>query len=330
MSITVTGATGRFGRLAIEALLRRGVPAGQVVAAGRDLTEIADLSGRGVTVRYADYDDPASLRAAFAGADRLLFVSGSEIGRRVPQHQAVITAAAQARVGLIAYTSAPKADTSDMMLAEDHRVTERALAGSGLPYVFLRNGWYLENYTATLPAILEHGLFGAAGDGLISGAARADLAEAAAAVIAGEGHRNAVYELGGTPFTLTELASEITRVSGHEVAYTDLSEEAYASMLMAAGVPGRMAAVLADTHRAAAKGGLYIEGDDLPRLLGRPATPLAEVIRAALNITGPGNGYPPRAGMRPARGTATGQATRPLQAGTGNAHAIFSVPQTWP
>lgn len=282
MSIIVTGATGPFGRLAIEALLRRGVPASQIVAVGRSLTKIADLSGRGVTVRRADYDDPASLRAAFAGAGRLLFVSGSELGRRMPQHQAVITAAAEAGVGLVAYTSAPKADTSDMMLAEEHRATEHALTGSGLPWVFLRNGWYLENYIAMLPAILAHGLFGAAGDGLISGAARADLAEAAATVVTGEGHRNKVYELGGTPFTLTELAAEISRISGREVRYTDLSEEAYASMLMAAGVPEPMAAVLADTQRAAAKGDLYIEGDDLPRLLGRPATPLAEVIRAAL------------------------------------------------
>lgn len=284
MSIIVTGATGPFGRLTIEALLRRGVPAGQIVAVGRNVTKIDDLSGRGVTVRRADYDDPASLRAAFAGAGRLLFVSGSELGRRVPQHQAVITAAAEAGVGLVAYTSAPKADTSNMMLAEEHRATEHALTGSGIPWVFLRNGWYLENYTAMLPAILAHGLFGAAGDGLISGAARADLAEAAAAVMAGEQPPNMVYELGGTPFTLTELAAEISRVSGREVRYTDLSEEAYASMLMAAGVPEPKAAALADTQRAAAKGDLYIEGDDLPRLLGRPATPLAEVIRAALNL----------------------------------------------
>jgi len=283
MSITVTGATGPFGRLAIEALLRRGVPAGQITAVGRDVTKIAGLSGRGVTARRADYDDPASLRAAFAGADRLLFVSGSQLGRRVRQHQAVIRAAAQAGVGLVAYTSAPKAGTSDMMLAAEHRATEQALTGSGLPWVFLRNGWYLENYTAMLPAILAHGLFGAAGDGLISGAARADLAEAAAAVIADEAPPNTVYELGGTPFTLSELAAEISRVSGREVHYTDLSQDAYASMLIAAGVPEPIAAALADTQRAAAQGALFIEADDLPRLLGRPATPVAEVIGAALS-----------------------------------------------
>lgn len=282
MTIVVTGATGPFGGLAIDALLRRGVPAGQIIAAGRDPGKLASLRDRGVTVRQADYDDPPSLRAAFAGADRLLFVSGSEVGRRIPQHQAVVAAAREAGVSLVAYTSSPHADTSDMTLAVEHRATEQALTDSGLRYAFLRNGWYIENYTATLPAILEHGLIGAAGDGLISAAARADLAEAAAAVVAGDGHQNQVYELGGAPFTLTGLAAEISRLSGRDVRYTDLPEEAYARALMDAGLPEPVASLLADSDRAAAKGALYVEGDDLPRLLGRPVTPLAEVIRAAL------------------------------------------------
>jgi NAD(P)H dehydrogenase (quinone) len=283
MSIVVTGATGSFGRLAIEALLRRGLPASQRVAAGRNLGKLADLRDRGVTVVQVDYGDPLSLRKAFAGADRLLFVSGSEVGQRIPQHQAVVGAAADAGLGLVAYTSAPKADTSGMILAREHRATEEALIRSGLPYVFLRNSWYLENYTANLPVILEHGLIGAAGDGLISAAARADYAEAAGAVVAGEGHANRVYELGGTPFTLTQLAAEISRLSGREVRYTDLPEEAYARALADAGVPQEAAAVLADSDRAAAQGALHVEGDDLPRLLGRPVTPLADVLEAALS-----------------------------------------------
>jgi NAD(P)H dehydrogenase (quinone) len=284
MSIVVTGATGPFGRLAIEALLRRGLPASQLVAAGRNVGQLADLRERGVTVVQVDYGDPSSLRKAFAGADRLLFVSGSEVGQRIPQHQAVVDAAVDAgRLGLVAYTSAPKAGTSDMILAREHRATEQALIRSGLPYVFLRNSWYLENYTANLPAILEHGLIGAAGDGLISAAARADYAEAAAAAVAGEGHANRVYELGGTPFTLTQLAAEISRLSGRDVRYTNLPEEAYARALVDAGVPQEAAPVLADSDRAAAQGALQVEGDDLPRLLGRPVTPLADVLQAALS-----------------------------------------------
>ena len=253
------------------------------MAAGRNVSKLAGLQERGVTVARADYDDPASLGKAFDGADRLLFVSGSEVGQRIPQHQAVVDAASDAGISLVAYTSAPKADTSDMILAREHRTTEEALIRSGLPYVFLRNSWYIENYTANLPVILEHGLIGAAGDGLISAAARADYAEAAAAAVAGEGHGNRVYELGGTPFTLTQLAAEISRLSGREIRYTNLPEEAYARALADAGVPQEVAAVLADSDRAAAQGALYVAVDDLPRLLGRPVTPLADVLEAALS-----------------------------------------------
>jgi NAD(P)H dehydrogenase (quinone) len=282
MIIAVTGATGPFGRHAIEALIRRGQPAGQIVAIGRDQAKLDGLSELGVTVRRADYDDPDSLRAAVGGVDRLLFVSGSEVGQRIAQHEAVVDAARAAGIGLVVYTSIPKADTSDMVLAQEHRATEQALIASGVPFVFLRNGWYLENYTAQLPVALEHGLIGAAGDGRISAATRADLAEAAAAAVAGQGPGNQVYELGGPAFTLAELAAEITRQSGREVGYTNLSEDGYAKALVDAGLPAEMAAVLADSDRAAAQGALYVEGDDLERLLGRPATPWQEVLGSAL------------------------------------------------
>jgi NAD(P)H dehydrogenase (quinone) len=283
MTIAVTGASGPFGRHAIEVLLSRGIPADQIVAIVRDPAKVDDLRERGVTVRRGDYSDPASLQAALTGVDRLLFVSGSEVGQRIAQHQAVVDAAKEAGVSLVAYTSIPKADTSDMILAEEHLATEQALIASGLPYVFLRNGWYLENYTRQLPMILEHGLIGAAGDGRISAAARGDLAEAAAVAVASDdGHQNRVYELGGPGFTLAELAAEIGRQSGRDIGYTDLSEDAYAKALVDAGVPAEAAAVYADSDRAAAKGALYIEGDDLERLLGRPATPWPEIIRAAL------------------------------------------------
>src|ERR1700761_7857691 len=283
MIIAVTGATGPFGRHAIEALIRRGQPAGQILAIGRDQAKLDSLRELGVTVRRADYGDPDSLRAALAGVGRLLFVSGSEVGQRVAQHRAVVDAARAAGIGLVVYTSIPKADTSDMVLAEEHLATEQALIASGLPYVFLRNGWYLENYTAQLPVVLEHGLIGAAGDGRISAAARGDLAEAAAVVAASEdGHQNRVYELGGPGFTLAELAAEIGRQSGRDIGYTDLSEDAYAKALIDAGVPAEAAAVYADSDRAAAQGALHIEGDDLERLLGRPVTPWPEIIRAAL------------------------------------------------
>ncbi|MGW0502464.1 SDR family oxidoreductase [Micromonospora sp. NPDC003241] len=282
MSIVVTGATGHLGRLIVTSLLDRGVPAGQIVALGRDTGRLADLAGRGVTVRQADYDDPESLRTAFAGAEKLMFVSGSEVGRRVAQHRNVVAAATEAGVGLVVYTSIPKADTSSLILATEHRATEQEIVASGLPYVLLRNSWYLENYLPQLPTYLEHGVAGAAGDGRISAAARADFAEAAAVVLTGEGHTNRVYELGGPAFTLGQLAAEVSRQSGREVGYLDLPVEKYVEVLVGAGLPQGYAEVLADADRGAAEGELYVEGDDLATLIGRPPVTLAEAIRTAL------------------------------------------------
>jgi NAD(P)H dehydrogenase (quinone) len=276
MTIVVTGATGHFGRIAVQSLLARGVPAADIVATGRQIEKIADL---GVTVRAAAYEDPAALRAAFEGADKLLFVSGSEVGKRIAQHRDVVTAAQDAGVGFVAYTSIPKADTTSLKLAAEHLATERMLIESGLPYAFLRNSWYLENYN--LASAIEHGLFGAAGDGRISGATRADYAEAAAAAIV-LAEPNRVYELGGEPFTLAELAAVIAQESGRPVGYTDLAPEKYAEFLVGVGVPEPAAAILADADRGAAQGELYVPGDDLATLLGRPVTPLHAAIRAQL------------------------------------------------
>ncbi|MFR9780526.1 SDR family oxidoreductase [Micromonospora sp. MS34] len=281
MSIVVTGATGHLGRLTIEALLDRGVPADQIVALGRDTGRLADLSGRGVATRRADYDDPGSLRAAFTGAEKLMFVSGSEVGKRVVQHGNVVTAAKEANVGLIAYTSIANADTSSLVLAAEHKATEQLIKDSGLPYVFLRNSWYLENYTGQLPTYLEHGVAGAAGDGRVSAATRADYAAAAATVLTGSGPANTRYELGGPPFTMTELATEISRQAGTPVSYTDLPVDRYTELLVAAGLPEGYAAVLADGDRGLAQGELEV-GDDLAKLLGRTPTTLAEAIRVAL------------------------------------------------
>jgi len=276
MTIAVNGATGPFGRHAVETLLRRGVPADQIVAIGRRIEKIEDL---GVRAERADYRNPEELRAAFEGVERILFVSGREACRRIPQHRNGSDAAKAVRAGLVAYTSIVRADTSDLMLAAEHRETERMIRDSGVLYVFLRNSWYLENYDFRTAA--DHGLVGAAGGGRISAALRADYAEAAAAaVLAGEANR--VYELGGPGFTLAELAAEIGRVAGRDVAYTDLSPEAYAEYLVGVGLPEAAAAGVADGDRGAAQGALEVTGDDLETLLGRPATPLADVIRAAL------------------------------------------------
>jgi NAD(P)H dehydrogenase (quinone) len=281
MSIVVTGATGQLGRLVVEALLARGVPAERIVATGRRVEALADLQDRGVTVRRADYTDPDSLRAAFAGAEKVLLVSSSEVGQRLPQHGNVIAAAQDAGVRLIAYTSITKADTSTLALAGEHKATEQLLAESGVPYVVLRNGWYTENYTGQLPTYLEHGIVGSARAGRVSAATRADFAEAAAAVLAGDGHAGKVYELGGEAFTMPELAAVVSAATGQEVAYTDVPVEQYTQILVGAGLPEPVAAVFADGDRGVADGELHVAVDDLTTLLGRAPTPLAEAVAAA-------------------------------------------------
>ena len=284
MSVVITGATGHLGRLVVEGLLDTGVPAGEIVAAGRETTRLKDLEERGVHVRAIDFDDPATLRAAFDGAGKVLLISGSELGQRVRQHQQVIDAARQAGVELLAYTSIAHADTSLLRLAEDHKATEAAVRASGVPFVLLRNSWYMENYTAQLATVLQHGtVVGSAGDGRVSAATRADFAAATAAVLASAEPVGQVYELGGDEaFTLAELAAAVSAQTGRDIGYRDLPEDEYREVLIGSGLPEPIATVLADSDRGIARGDLFVDSGDLRRLIGRPTTPLRDAVAAAL------------------------------------------------
>jgi NAD(P)H dehydrogenase (quinone) len=279
----VTGATGKLGALAIEALLEQGVRAADLVAIVRTPARAANLTARGVTVREGDYSRPATLPAAVAGVEVLLLVSGSEAGRRVAQHAAVIDAAKAAGVGRIVYTSLLRADTSQIVLAPEHKATEELLRSSGVRNTILRNGWYTENYTAQIGDYLARGaIVGATGDGRIAAAARADYAAAAVAAMTGAGHEGAIYELAGTAFTLKELAAEITAASGTEVVHRDVSVPELTAILTGAGLDDGTAAFVAALDEAAARGDLDAASTDLTRLIGRAPTPLADVVRAAL------------------------------------------------
>ena len=280
--IVITGATGKLGQHVIASLLKS-VPASSIIAAVRNPAKAQDLAAKGVQVRQADYSDGASLDAAFKGATKILLISSSEVGQRAQQHQNVVDAAKRAGVSLLAYTSVLRADTSPLGLAAEHVITEAAIRASGLPYSFLRNGWYLENHTEHLAPVLEHGVvLGAAQDGRFSSAARLDYAAAAAAVLVAD-QPQAIYELAGDHgFTLAEYAAEVARQSGKAIVYKDMPQADFKAALVSVGVPEGFADLLADSDAGAAKGGLEDNGRQLSALIGRPTTSLFEAVKAAL------------------------------------------------
>ncbi|MFB7401650.1 NAD(P)H-binding protein [Streptomyces rubiginosohelvolus] len=284
MSIVVTGATGALGRLVVDALLAE-VPAGEVVAVVRDKEKAAALAARGVELRIADYSAPETLAGAFRSGDRVLLISGSEVGRRVAQHAAVIDAAKAAGVAQLAYTGILGGPDADFALADEHKATEQLILDSGLPYTFLRNGWYTENYTANLAPVLEHrAVVANAGEGRIASASRADFAAAAAAVLTGDGHLNTAYELSGdTAWSLAEYAAVISGLTGETIAYNNVPAATHQEILVGAGLPEGFAAFLVDVDEAIGRGRLAGTSGDLARLIGRPTTPLAETVRAALS-----------------------------------------------
>lgn len=281
--IAITGATGLLGQHVIENLLQT-VPANQIVAFARDVKKGSSLSQKGVLVRQADCNDKASLITALQGVDKLLLISSSEVGKRTIQHRNVIEAAKSADVQFIAYTSILHADRSPLSLHVEHVETEKMLADSGISYTLLRNGWYTENYLASVPAAIEHGVFlGAAGDGKIASATRADYALAAARVISEEGHIGKVYELAGDEaWTLEQLAKELTKQSGKQVIYNNLSQADFVAALKTAGLPDKLSNMLADSDIGASKGGLFDDSHTLSKLIGRRTTTLAESIKAML------------------------------------------------
>lgn len=280
MKIGITGATGQLGRLVVEKLKQR-VNANNLVALVRSPEKASDM---GIEVREFDYNKPESLTENLSGIDSLLLISANQVGLRKAQHENIITAAKQANIKWIVYTSLLHADTSSMSLATEHIQTEQMLADSGIPHTILRNGWYTENYTASILGSIEAGsFFGSAGAGKISSATREDYAEAAAVVLSTEGHSGKIYELSGDDYyTLSDLATEVSAQIGKEIPYTDLPEEAFAKALISLDVPESFAKIIANMDVGASKGDLYDQGNVLSNLIGRPTTPLSEVVKREL------------------------------------------------
>lgn len=277
--IVVTGATGQLGRLVVEGLMKR-LPAGEIVAAVRSPEKADWAAERGVVVRKADYDQPDTLSSAFDGAGKVLLISGSEVGKRVAQHKAVVEAARDAGAAHVVYTSAPKADTSPLVLAPDHKATEEIIRASGLAATILRNGWYSEGYTQAIEQGARTGNFvGSAGDGRVASATRADYAAAAVEVLTGDGHANKIYELSGdVAWTRAELATEIAKATGKDVTYTDLPSDEHKAVLAQAGLPAPIVELLTAIDANIKDGVLSATPGDLKALLGRPTTPIAATV----------------------------------------------------
>ncbi|WP_308466212.1 SDR family oxidoreductase [Rathayibacter soli] len=284
MSIVVTGATGHLGRLVIESLLARGVEPEQIVAAGRNVQKIADFAERGVTVAPIDYDDPATLERAFAGADTLLLISASEVGHRLQQHLNVIDAAVAAGVGRIVYTSAPHADDTALAVAPEHKATEAAITASGLPFTILRNGWYTENYVSVLEQARTTGtVLASVGDGRVASASRADYADAAAVVLIEDGHVGRVYEVtGDVAWSFDDLADAISSIIDRSVVYTPVSSDEHLRILTDAGLDAGTAGFVVALDGNIRDGLLGETNGELRGLIGRPTTPLAEGLSAAI------------------------------------------------
>ena len=284
-TVAVTAATGHLGRLVIDALLER-VPAEQIVAVVRDPVKAEPIAAKGVDVRVASYDDPAALRAALEGVDRLLLISGSEVGRRVPQHTNVVNAAKDAGVSFIGYTSAPKASDTDLILAPEHKATEEVVQASGIPYSIMRNNWYFENYDPVITGAAETGeVVGSADGGRIAAATRAEFAAGAVAVLTAPEPAPGIYELGGDEaWTLADLAATVGQVTGRDVVYRDLSPEEHARVLEATGLPAGAVQFVVGTDQAIAQGALDTGSHQLSQLIGRPTTTLAEYVRGVLQV----------------------------------------------
>ena len=283
MSLIVTGATGHLGRLVVESLLANGTTASDIIATGRSVEKLADLAARGVTVAELDYTKPETVAAVVKTGDTLLLVSGSEVGQRTAQHTTVITAAKDAGVARIVYTSATKATTSALVLAPEHKATEEVLVASGVPFTILRNGWYTENYAGEIAKGRDNGtIVASVGDGRIASASRKDYADAAAVVLAGSDFAGKTFELSGdVAWSFDDLAAAIAGIVGTDVSYTSLSPEDHAALLASYGLDeGTVGFVVALDGNI--RDGLLAEtSGDLARLIGRPTTPLAEGLAAA-------------------------------------------------
>ncbi|MFA6839089.1 MAG: SDR family oxidoreductase [Dysgonamonadaceae bacterium] len=280
MKIGITGATGQLGRLIVDKLKDRISPE-NIVALVRTPEKIDDKT---IEARQFNYDVPDSLAKSLEGIDHLMLISGSEVGKRKQQHENVINAAKKAGVKWIVYTSLLHADSSSISLAGEHRATEAALKASGIAHTILRNGWYTENYTSSIPASVKNGaIIGCAGEGKISSATREDYAEAAAVVLTSADQQGKVYELAGDKhYRLKELATEVSLQTGKDIPYQNITETEYVAILTSMGIPDEYAKTIVGFDTAASRNDLFDDSKQLSQLIGRPTTALSQSVKEVL------------------------------------------------
>jgi len=277
MKMLVTGATGKLGSKVVKKLLET-VPADQLAVSVRNPEKAEALRARGVDVRQGDFDRPETLETAFQGIDRLLIISADgDNETRIRQHGNAVAAAERAGVRFIAYTSIANARESKNFLAPTHKATEEAILKTGIPYAFLRNNWYLENEMSSIQGVLAGAPWvTSAENGKVGWALQQDYADAAAAVLSGEGHENTVYELSGKLLTQEEIASALGEVLGKEVPVQHVDDAAYREIMKNAGVPDFLIPMVVDIQKGIREGTLEVESDDFEKVLGRPLTPIKE------------------------------------------------------
>jgi NAD(P)H dehydrogenase (quinone) len=286
MKIAVTGATGHLGYHVVKGLLEK-LPPQDVIAVVRDAAKAAGLAQRGAVVRVAEYGDPDALKQAFAGVEKILLISSSEVGRRFPQHQNVIEAARAAGVKHVVYTSAPKATTTALIVAPEHKATEEYLFQSGMPHTIVRNNWYTENYLPQVETARKTGVIvAAAGGGRVASASRADFAAGAIAVLLGQGHEGKVYEFGGDyAWDYEELARAIGEIIQKPVVYRSVDPQTLVRILTDAGQDEGAARFTAALDSNIAAGMLAEVTGQLSTLIGRPTTPLKKGLTDALLLS---------------------------------------------
>ncbi|SEM58659.1 NAD(P)H dehydrogenase (quinone) [Chitinophaga rupis] len=282
--ILVTGANGHFGKATVEFLLQKGIPAASIGALVREEAKGAALKARGVTILTGDYNNYASLVSAFAGAEKVLLVSGTELEQRSAQQENVVNAAKAAGVQHLVYTSVERRTDSEnsplSIILSSHFHTEKVIKASGIPYTMLRNNIYLDMLPMFLgQTVLEKGVFFPAGDGAAGFALRSDMAEAAANILAGTGHENKDYHISGPALSFGRIAEILSDISGKKVPYNSPDGETYIKTVVEAGVPALYAGFFAGFGEAIRQGELYPDHTDLPALLGRTPTGAEQYFR---------------------------------------------------